>query len=772
MFHLIVFWAVSFFLPLALAAQSILLPSGTNSERQEQAGPIVAVSQSEQSIEPTYTYNYFIAPFDVDSSLFLTSYNMNIWQYVAKIIRINDYNQIRHIASHIIALNRISKHPHCCQLEYWDRYNTNNVLIITKRNYLASLKSLQERRIEMIQNPWVILTLLRDMAKALGHVHSQKIAHLNVHPGSIYLSSRGKFILDGFDHADIEADHRGANEYYQFTGAWGYASPDMVETLYQSVDVWREDWGRVPSYPADIWSLGAVIYEAMTGELPFYADDELDASAMFKKMENEHPQMALIADVYGEDCADLISRMLSFASDLRPTADEVLKSECLAGFSGIADMAFIRQCLMTVPAEPVPRHSPDHALSMHFNHRTDPPEMADRFWQGLQEAIHWDNDYLDVKVRFVAFDHNPAGFFDGPRFKLLRAPYCYKAFLISLKRNVEGESIDENQECMLVAEHLDAASTSIAMKGNELVVLDRLGLLRGEPFLFYRCVAVIRRDSFLWPLTDVLRTCSLEMRHLSSLILDLFQEIAKANQLGVVLCRLQTGSLGVRSDGSLCVLDYRHAIHTDAKLFHNRKMWSNELQYVEPEAMLLFLGLKGPFDHVDQRWDAWSAGVIAFEIATGKLPFTLTFPGRHLGSDEFKYYMRDCFTKTEAIDFGLLEGRVSPAIADIIRGLLCADPERRVSLAGFDTCVFLRRLENQNPLGLMSRPQSNLAWRQEIAEMMPEPDFSFSSLAESVSDLHFCRFDDRIGVSNDAVDEEKAKQFQCILDYLKSYRQH
>ena len=102
--------------------------------------------------------------------------------------------------------------------------------------------------------PLGVIALLRPIASALDYAHSRATVHRDVKPANILLANDGRTMLTGFGLGTVASFNTGP-------GAGGPVAPDYVapERL-----VGREVDGR-----ADVYSLAAVIFEAVTGRRPF-----------------------------------------------------------------------------------------------------------------------------------------------------------------------------------------------------------------------------------------------------------------------------------------------------------------------------------------------------------------------------------------------------------------------------------------------------------------------------------------------------------------------
>jgi serine/threonine protein kinase len=148
------------------------------------------------------------------------------------------------------------------------------------------------------------------LADALDHLHRRWLMHRDVKPANV--------IYDG--HRAVLIDFHLAKEPGPMRGGAGtrlFTAPEQVR-------------GGHVTPAADVWGLGTVLYRAVSGRLPFHAD-------------NGHPQLTmrpvpvlerLAASRFAGDLrraeqdlpgelARLVDRMLAEDPDARPSADEV-----------------------------------------------------------------------------------------------------------------------------------------------------------------------------------------------------------------------------------------------------------------------------------------------------------------------------------------------------------------------------------------------------------------------------------------------------------------
>lgn len=97
--------------------------------------------------------------------------------------------------------------------------------------------------------------LVRIVAEALHHAHLHGLVHRDVKPGNILLDANGKPVVADFGVALREQD---VGEGLRYAGTAAYMSPEQARGEGHRVD------GR-----SDIFSLGIVFYELLTGRRPF-----------------------------------------------------------------------------------------------------------------------------------------------------------------------------------------------------------------------------------------------------------------------------------------------------------------------------------------------------------------------------------------------------------------------------------------------------------------------------------------------------------------------
>lgn len=109
-----------------------------------------------------------------------------------------------------------------------------------------------------------VLAIGTQVADALGAAHASGLVHRDVKPANILLSADGRVLVADFGIAKAAegSDHTSDGS---MVGTAKYLAPEQVEG--SAID------GR-----ADLYSLGIVLYEALTGQAPFVADTDVSTA--------------------------------------------------------------------------------------------------------------------------------------------------------------------------------------------------------------------------------------------------------------------------------------------------------------------------------------------------------------------------------------------------------------------------------------------------------------------------------------------------------------
>jgi serine/threonine protein kinase len=153
--------------------------------------------------------------------------------------------------------------------------------------------------------------MLRDVAWALAYAHTQGVIHRDVKPDNILLENTGRVLVADFGIAGVVADAGGLNTG-EIIGTPEFMSPEQA--LGETVDA-----------RSDLYSLGVVGYFALSGQLPFEAENATDVLA--KQVTELAAPLVSVAPLVPRRMAQAIDRCLAKERNERPEGPAVLAEQ-------------------------------------------------------------------------------------------------------------------------------------------------------------------------------------------------------------------------------------------------------------------------------------------------------------------------------------------------------------------------------------------------------------------------------------------------------------
>lgn len=167
--------------------------------------------------------------------------------------------------------------------------------------------------------PWrEALHFTKQMAKALSHAHERGIIHRDIKPQNIMLLKDGTIKIGDFGIAALENEMHEENG--QAIGSIHYIAPEQAR-------------GELPDARSDIYSLGVVMYEMLTGKKPYEGDSIGEIAVKHMNADAVMPR-EIVPDIPEEleeitmkaMCADLSSRFQS-ANELLQALDDFTQAQ-------------------------------------------------------------------------------------------------------------------------------------------------------------------------------------------------------------------------------------------------------------------------------------------------------------------------------------------------------------------------------------------------------------------------------------------------------------
>lgn len=120
------------------------------------------------------------------------------------------------------------------------------------------------------------LHIFRQLVTALSYAHSKQIIHRDIKPSNIVIDEHDNIKVMDFGIARLMSDKHLTRTGAKL-GTLFYMSPEQVKAL-KDID-----------HRSDIYSAGIVLYEMLTGRLPYTADTDSDFDVMLEIVNNELP---------------------------------------------------------------------------------------------------------------------------------------------------------------------------------------------------------------------------------------------------------------------------------------------------------------------------------------------------------------------------------------------------------------------------------------------------------------------------------------------------
>jgi eukaryotic-like serine/threonine-protein kinase len=158
-----------------------------------------------------------------------------------------------------------------------------------------SLSGLLKRDVKLsVENA---LKVLHQTALGLATAHDKGVIHRDIKPGNLMITPRGNVKIADFGIALATQDFsKKLTSTGEFVGTPGYLSPEICI-------------GKTVDQRSDIFSLGIVLYEMLSGAIPF--TDESPLGLMLEVVKAEIPDIRAINQEVDAETAAILTRMLA-----------------------------------------------------------------------------------------------------------------------------------------------------------------------------------------------------------------------------------------------------------------------------------------------------------------------------------------------------------------------------------------------------------------------------------------------------------------------------
>ena len=195
-------------------------------------------------------------------------------------------------------------HPNIIPI--YDAGASEDLLYIAMRFVKGDLKSMIQREGRL--KPERLMPVATQVASALDAAHHLGLVHRDVKPANVLIAfSSGP---DGGDHVYLAdfgltkhaTSRSGITGTGQFVGTVDYMAPEQIE-------------GKQVDHRVDVYALGCIMYECLTGRVPFTRDT--DAAVIWAHLKEDPPKVSAVARTVPSEVDDVIAKAMSKNADDR-----------------------------------------------------------------------------------------------------------------------------------------------------------------------------------------------------------------------------------------------------------------------------------------------------------------------------------------------------------------------------------------------------------------------------------------------------------------------
>lgn len=219
---------------------------------------------------------------------------------------------------------------------------------------------------ELLDGPMTVqrsVELMIQIAEGVHHAHTNGLFHRDLKPANILIHPDGKPRIADFGLAVLE--ERQLEVRGEVTGTPSYMSPEQIRGESHYLD------GR-----SDIWSLGVILYEMLTGTRPFKGEDvedvfervQKDTVRPLRQIDDRIPKEleAICRKCLRSNPEQRYSTAGDLAADLRASLSKESRMEATASFKAVADSVITPEVWQPAPKSTPRKQSVRSKFALRF----------------------------------------------------------------------------------------------------------------------------------------------------------------------------------------------------------------------------------------------------------------------------------------------------------------------------------------------------------------------------------------------------------------------
>jgi serine/threonine-protein kinase len=200
-------------------------------------------------------------------------------------------------------------HPSIVAVYDWGEYDRTYFIVM---EYVEGRSLAELLRAEGVLHPDRAVEIAIDIAAALGFAHRNGTIHRDVKPGNILITPGGQVKVTDFGIARAFGGGDDLTQTGSVMGTATYFSPEQAQ-------------GKQVDPRSDLYSLGVVLFEMLTGQPPF--NGETPVTIAYKHVQDEAPTPAAINPRVPTALGSIVDRLLAKQPQERFASAEDLRAE-------------------------------------------------------------------------------------------------------------------------------------------------------------------------------------------------------------------------------------------------------------------------------------------------------------------------------------------------------------------------------------------------------------------------------------------------------------